>query len=221
MKKLAKRTLAYLIRRISFVYTYSLSLRLKRYRNTLYTMWIRNFLGKLGEKSSIHYPCSLQGGGSSRISIGSNTCIHSHCILGCWKKYIVHNVDGTQFEQQFEPEIIIGNNCSIGEYTHITAIKKITIGDGLLTGRFVYIGDNAHGGLSLEEADIRPSKRNLRSKGEIVIGNNVWIGDKATILSGVTIGNNTIIGANSVVTHDVPANCIVAGAPDKVINKLL
>lgn len=220
MKKLAKRTLAYLIRRISFVYTYSLSLRLKRYRNTLYTMWIRNFLGKLGEKSSIHYPCSLQGGGSSRISIGSNTCIHSHCILGCWKKYIVHNVDGTQFEQQFEPEIIIGNDCNIGEFCHITAINKITIGDGLLTGRFVYIGDNAHGGLSWEESDTPPAKRHLTSKGEIMIGRNVWIGDKVTILGGVTVGDNVIIGAGSIVTHDIPSNSMAAGMPAKIVKEL-
>lgn len=221
MKRFAKSVLTNLIKLVSFVYTYGLNLRLTRYRNTLYTMWIRSFLGKVGENFSIHYPCKLEGGGSSRISIGSNTCIHSHCILGCWKKYNSLNVDGTQFEQQFEPEIIIGNNCAIGEYTQITAINKITIGDGVLTGRYVYIGDNAHGGLSLEEANIRPAKRKLRSKGEIVIGNNVWIGDKVTILGGVTIGDNVIIGANSVVTHDVPANCVVAGAPDKVINKLL
>lgn len=220
MKKLAKRTLAYLIRRISFVYTYSLSLRLKRYRNTLYTMWIRNFLGKLGEKSSIHYPCSLQGGGSSRISIGSNTCIHSHCILGCWESYNTHNAKGKLFEQHFTPEIIIGSNCSIGEYTQITAINKITIGDGLLTGRYVYIGDNSHGGLSVEESVIQPVRRRLKSKGEIIIGNNVWIGDKVTILGGVTVGDNVIVGANSVVTHDLPSNSMASGVPAKVIKRV-
>lgn len=220
MKKLAKKTLTVLIRVVSFVFTYSLSLRLTQYRNTLYTMWIRNFLGKVGEKSSIHYPCRLEGGGSSCISIGSHTCIHSHCVLGCWKKYIPQNVDGSYFEQHFEPEIIIGNNCSIGEYTQITAINKITIGNGLLTGRYVYIGDNAHGGLSLEEAVIRPARRQLRSKGKIVIGNNVWIGDKVTILGGITIGDNVIIGANSVVTHDIPSNCMCAGMPVKVIEEI-
>lgn len=220
MKKLAKRTITFLIRWISFVYTYSLSLRLKRYRNTLYTMWIRNFLGKVGEKSSIHYPCKLEGGGSSHISIGSNSCIHSHCILGCWVSYKTHNAEGKLFEQNFAPEIIIGNNCAIGEYTQITAINKITIGDGLLTGRYVYIGDNAHGRLSFEEANIRPAKRELISKGEVRIGNNVWIGDKATILGGVTIGDNVIIGANSVVTHDIPSNCVAAGVPVKVLKML-
>lgn len=220
MKTIAKNILTVLIRLVSFVYTYSLSLRLTRYRNSLYTMWIRNFLGKLGEKSSIHYPCSLQGGGSSRISIGSNTCIHSHCILGCWESYNTHNAKGILFEQHFAPEIVIGSNCSIGEYTQITAINKITIGDGLLTGRYVYIGDNSHGGLSIEESVIPPVRRRLKSKGEIKIGNNVWIGDKVTILAGVAIGENVIIGANTVVTHDVSSNSIVVGMPAKIIKSL-
>lgn len=220
IRNVFKSVAAIFIRAFSKVYSYTFSLRLKRYRNILYTMWIRNFFGKVGEKSSIHYPCKLEGGGSSRISIGSNSCIHSHCILGCWESYKTHNAEGKLFEQHFAPEIIIGNDCSIGEYCHITAINRITIGDGLLTGRYVYIGDNAHGGLSWEEANIRPAKRRLRSKGEIRIGRKVWIGDKATILEGVTIGDNVIIGANSVVAHDIPSNCMAAGIPAKVLKKL-
>ena len=60
----------------------------------------------------------------------------------------------------------------------------------------------------------------MKSKGEIKIGNNVWIADKVTILGGVTIGDNVIIGAGSVVNNDVPSNCIVAGIPANIIKKL-
>ncbi len=195
----------------SRVYTYKFSQRLKEYRDVLYTMWISSFIGKVGKDVSICYPCLLQGGGSTCIIIGDNTCIQSHCILGCWKKY---------YTQTFNPEIVIGNYCNIGEYTQITACNKITIGDGLLTGRFVYIGDNSHGELSWQNAEIPPAKRKLTSKGEIRIGNNVWIGDKVTILGGVTIGDNVTIGANSVVTKDVPDNCIVGGVPAEIIKSL-
>jgi acetyltransferase-like isoleucine patch superfamily enzyme len=216
MKRIIKRALGLLLNvfiwMVSKACPYSLSQRLKGYRNKLYTVWLRHFVGQMGEQSFIHYPCSLQGGGQKRISIGHHTCIQSHGILGCWVKY--------GKEQSFTPEIIIGNHCSIGEYNHITAINKITIGDGLLTGRYVYIGDNAHGGLSWEEAEIPPAQRHLTSKGEIIIGNNVWIGDKVTILGGVTIGDNVIIGTNSVVTHDIPSNCMVVGVPAKVIKQL-
>ena len=192
------------------VYPYTLNQRLKSYRNKIYTLWIQYFLGHFGEGSSIAYPCSLQGGGQKNVSIGNHTGIQSHSILGCWEKYGA---------QDFTPSITIGDNCSIGEYNHITACNKISIGDGLLTGRYVYIGDNAHGGLSYEDAGVRPSARKLVSKGKVVIGNNVWIGDKATILS-VHIGDNVIVAANAVVTKDVPCNCVVAGVPAKIVKKL-
>ena len=203
MKHLIRITLSKLLWILSKVYSYTLNQRLKSYRNVFYTLWIQNFLG--------HYPCSLQGGGQKNISIVNHTGIQSHSILGCWEKY---------GDQDFTPSIMIGDNCSIGEYNHITACNKITIGNGLLTGRYVYIGDNAHGGLSMEEANIPPIRRRLISKGEILIGNNVWIGDKVTILGGCKIGDNTIIGANAVVVHDVPCNCIVAGNPARIIRKI-
>lgn len=183
-------------------------MRFRSYRNYCYTLWIKNHLGKIGEHSIIEKPCLIVGGANSSISIGKYTCIQSHSILGCWNKY-----NGIKFS----PNIEIGNHCSFGEYNHISAINKITIGNGLLTGRFVTISDNAHGSLSLEEALIPPSSRNLKSKGKIVIGNNVWIGDKATILANTHIGNNVIIGANSVVTSSIPDNCVAVGAPAKVI----
>ena len=209
--KIIKRLLLVLMCFVSKIYPYSLSQRLVGYRNIMYTLWMRNFLAGMGENSYIAYPCSLQGGGQKRISIGHHTVIQSHGILGCWMKY---------GDQSFTPSITIGDNCSIGGYNHITACNKITIGNGLLTGRYVYIGDNAHGGLSIEEANIPPVCRQLISKGEVVIGNNVWIGDKVTILGSVTIGDNVIIGANSVVTHDIPSNCMVAGIPAKVIRSI-
>ena len=196
----------------SRIYTYDRSNWIKGKLNTVYTLWIGNFLGSIGQNSRIHYPCNFWGGGQNRIIIGEGTTIQSHCILGCWVKYA--GVDYT-------PILNIGSNCNIGEHTHISAINRIEIGDGLLTGRYVYIGDNSHGGLSWGEASTLPIKRTLASKGPVIIGNNVWIGDKCTILSGVTIGENAIIAANSVVTHDVPSNCIAAGAPAKVVKTLI
>ena len=177
-----------------------------------YSLWIRNFIGKVGVHSKICYPCSLQGEGQKNILIGDYTVINSSTILGCWVKY----------EQQEFPKasITIGNHCSIGEYNHITACNKITIGNGLLTGRYVLISDNSHGGLSDEEALTPPIKRELKSKGEVVIGNNVWLGDKVAILAGVHIGNNVIVAANAVVTKDIPDNCVVAGVPGKVVKIL-
>ena len=207
-----KSLLAFLMRLWSHVYTYRLGQWLSDKRDMFYTLWIRNFLGEVGDKCSFKYPLRLQGGGSKRIKIGVRTYIQAYSILGCWKDY--------GKDEHYAPEIIIGNDCNIGEFCHITAINKITIGDGLLTGRFVYIGDNAHGCLSWEEADIPPAQRHLKSKGEIMIGRNVWIGDKVSIFGGVTIGDNVIIGAGSIVTHDIPSNSLAGGSPARVIRSL-
>jgi acetyltransferase-like isoleucine patch superfamily enzyme len=173
MRQIIKQLVAFLVRLLSKIYTYGISQRLKGYKNSLYTLWIRNFIGEVGTNVLINYPCLIQGGGEKRIFIGNETCLQGHNVLESWVKYK---------DRTYTPSIVIGCGCNIGEYTHITAINNITIGDGLMTGRFVYIGDNAHGRLSMEEANIPPAKRHLASKGDIKIGRNVWIGDKVTIV---------------------------------------
>ena len=115
-------------------------------------------------------------------------------------------------------KITIGNNCMIGTDCHITALTGIHIGDGLLTGKSVLISDNAHGNPSDKiRLALRPTMRPLYSKAGIVIGNNVWIGEKAAVLAGVTIGDGAIIGANAVVTHDVPPYSVAVGCPARII----
>lgn len=211
MKFVARKVIECLMWIVSKIYSYSLGERLHGYRDILYTMWIGHFIGQVGMHTIIAKPCSLQGGGHRNIIIGDKTSIQSHSILGCWERY---------GEQRFTPSITIGNHCNIGEYNHITACNSITIGDGFLSGRYVYIGDNSHGGLSVEEFRIRPIERKLQSKGEIIIGKNVWVGDKVTILAGVHIGDNVIIAANAVVTKDVQDNTIVAGTPADIIKHI-
>lgn len=143
------------------------------------------------------------------ISVGSNVKIQEHHYLTAWPSS----------ENKDKVLITIGDNCMIGAYNHITAINKITIGDGLLTGKWVTITDNSHGETDYASLCIPPTKRPMTSKGPVTIGNNVWIGDKATILAGVTIGDGAVIAANSVVTKDVPAYSVVAGVPAKLIKE--
>lgn len=150
--------------------------------------------------------------GAKYISIGKNTTIHKGAIITAWDKY---------GDQKFTPSIKIGNNCNIGEYSHITACKEIVIGNNVLTGRRIYISDNAHGNSSKEEIDIPPIERPLHVKGSVIIEDNVWIGERVCILSGVHIGKGAIIAANAVVTHNVPPACIVGGVPAKIIKKII
>lgn len=212
MRKCLTFLLSPLMWLLSKIFNYKLGYNIKRIRDFIYTLWLSNFMGGIGKDTTIAYPCILEGGGMKNIRIGNSCHIKSHCVFGCWTNYKGH--------QSFSPEIRIGNGCSIGEFNQITACGKISIGDGLLTGRFVYIGDNSHGSISANEISIPPADRPLNTKGEVAIGDNVWIGDKVTILPGVKIGDGAIVGANSVVAHDVPRGCVVAGIPAKVIKEI-
>lgn len=142
------------------------------------------------------------------LAIGAHSSIMSHCIIE------TSPADGKA------PILEIGDNVSIGEYSHITCANKITIGNGVLTGRFVLITDNAHGKCTYEDSDIAPQQRSIYSKGAVIIKENVWIGDKATILPGVTVGKGAVIAANAVVTQDVPDYTIVAGVPAKIVKQI-
>lgn len=147
--------------------------------------------------------------GEKYISINDGTSIGQGGILTAWDNYA---------NQSYCPEIVIGTHSYIGEYSHITSINKIVIGNNVLTGRYVYISDNSHGSTdSLEQLDIPPIQRPLVSKGPVVIEDNVWIGDRVCILSGVRIGRGAIIAANSVVTKDVPSYAVVGGVPANII----
>lgn len=117
-------------------------------------------------------------------------------------------------------EIILGDNVQIGFYSHITAVNRIIIGNNVLTGKNVLITDNAHGASNYDIVNIPPSKRDIYSKGEVVIEDNVWIGEKVSILPGVHIGYGCIIAANSVVTENIPPLSVAAGIPAKVIKNL-
>lgn len=148
--------------------------------------------------------------GGKNITINERTFVGKGVVLSAWESYK---------GKTYHPNIAIGKNVSLGEYNHVTAIDEITIGDGVLTGRWVTITDNSHGNL-FDDISERPSERPLFSKGPVKIGANVWIGDKATILPNVSIGEGAVIGANSVVTKDVSPYCVVAGNPAIIIRQL-
>lgn len=152
------------------------------------------------------------------ISIGEETKFGNWVFLTAWNSYYCTK-DNKELTQKLHPEIIIGKNCNFGAFNHITSANKITIGDGVLTGKWVTITDNSHGDTSFNTLQIRPALRMIVSKGPVVIGDNVWIGDKVTVLPGVTIGDGAVIAANAVVTKDVPAYSVVAGNPAKIIKQ--
>lgn len=161
---------------------------------------------ELGISKEISIGKNVRFKGIKYIHLEGGVCFNSDCIIEAWDKFN---------NESYAPTINIGTGCSFGEYSHITSCNQINIGRNVLTGRFVLISDNSHG--SFDNINVPPKERSLISKGSVSIGNNVWIGDKASILAGVSIGDNTIIATGAVVTKSVPANCIAAGCPAKIV----
>ncbi len=117
---------------------------------------------------------------------------------------------------RYSPKIIIGDRCGIGIRNSFACINSIEIGDDVLFAGNVHITDHSHG---YEDIDTPIVKQKLISKGGVKIGNQCWLGFSCEILSGVTIGQHSIVAARSVVTKDVPPYCIVAGNPARIIKK--
>lgn len=113
---------------------------------------------------------------------------------------------------RLEGPMTVGNDVFFNRGCHIVVKDALTIGDRTLFGEYVSIHDETH---IIEDGKVK-GRNDFESK-RIVIGSDVWIGAKATILPGVTIGDRCIIGANAVVTKDIPAGTIAVGVPAKVI----
>jgi acetyltransferase-like isoleucine patch superfamily enzyme len=149
--------------------------------------------------------------GHKYISLGQNVKMEKGVIL---EAYDHHN------GVKFTPSIFIDDNVSINYNCQIAAINCVKIGKNVLIASDVYISDHYHGDPSNIDLNIPPSSRILYSKGDITIEQNCWIGRGVAILPGVIIGENSIIGANSVVTKSIPKNSVAAGVPAKVIRNI-
>lgn len=118
----------------------------------------------------------------------------------------------TPFYTDFGINIKVGKNVFINHACTFMDRGTITIGDNVLIGPKVSLITTNH--------DLDPTKRNVLINKAIKIENNVWIGANAVVLPGITIGENSIVAAGSVVTKDVPKNTIVAGNPAKFIKNV-
>jgi lipopolysaccharide O-acetyltransferase len=118
--------------------------------------------------------------------------------------------------------LIFGKNIQLNDYVHITAMNKVVIGDNVLMASKIYISDCSHGFYDGEELNSSPDQHPIDRSykiSDVIIGDNVWLGEFVSVMPGVTIGKGAIIGANSVVTKDIPANTIAVGSPAKVIKR--
>jgi acetyltransferase-like isoleucine patch superfamily enzyme len=113
------------------------------------------------------------------------------------------------FYTDFGKNITVGENVFINSGCRFQDQAGITIGDGALIGHNVVLATLNHG--------FQPDDRSTTYPAPIRIGKNVWISANATIVPGITIGDNAIIAAGAVVSKDVPDNAVVGGVPAKII----
>lgn len=149
---------------------------------------------------------SLQVNNPRVVAVGSHVTIASHFILAD----LYPSVSGV-------PKIIIGDGCTILYRFQCNAAQSVRIGQNVLIAANVLITDSDH---VIEPGGIPVTKNCKFISKPVCVEDNCWIGQNAVVLKGVTIGHDSIVGANSVVTHDVPPCSVVAGNPARVIKRL-
>jgi len=162
----------------------------------------RPAFGTIGTRSRIIRPLKMRN--MENIFVGDRVTIASHT----WLFTSPALKDRT-------PKLVIGDGCEIGNFNHITCVNAVTLGEKVLTADRVHISDNGH---CYDDPSIPILDQPVISKGSVEIGKGTWIGENVNVLS-CKIGRNCVVGANSVVTKDVPDFCIVAGVPGKVIRR--
>lgn len=153
-----------------------------------------------------------------RITCEINGTYHSQDKLrALFTRLFGHPVEPTfrvfpPFYTDFGKNIHTGKNVFINAGCQFQDHGGVTLGDGCLIGHNVVFATLNH--------DFNPQKRSWMTPAPIVLGRNVWVGSHATILQGVTIGDNAIIAAGAVVTKDVEADSIVGGVPARFIRRI-
>jgi acetyltransferase-like isoleucine patch superfamily enzyme len=158
-------------------------------------------LGGIGKKTRLIKPLIT---GYSRIFIGNYVFIRQHAWLAC------EPLTGNQ-----NCSLTIGDGTYIGRFSHIYATSKIEIGKKVLMADKVYLSDNLH---SYENISLPVIDQPIQQTNPVSIGDGAWLGENVCVI-GASVGKNSVIGANSVVTKDIPDYCIAVGAPAIIIKR--
>jgi len=158
-------------------------------------------INSFGSNSLIIKPLNISG---KNISIGKNVLIQHKSWIEC-----------NPLTGEKNPELIINDGCTIGHFNEIYATKSILLDKNVLTADRVYISDNLHG---YENPNIPILKQPIKQNGTVRIGEGSWLGVGVAVI-GANIGKHCVIGANAVVTHDIPDYSVAVGIPAKVIKR--
>lgn len=187
-------------------------------RGTLYRFRLKDSNGRflLGRQTNILFP--------SYLSVGRNVVIGDYVFMNCLGRKGVrlgHNVRIREFGHvQVTSHLTnpgvgleVGDNTFIGPHSVLGAGGGIRIGSNVTLGAYVHVLAEDHAFADLH----RPINQQGVTRRGIVINDDCWIGNAVVILDGVEVGHGTVIGAASVVTKDLPENCVAMGNPARVV----
>ena len=114
-----------------------------------------------------------------------------------------------------DPVVSIGDRCLIGKGSGIVGHFEIVIGNDVWTGHHVYITDQNH-----DYRDVtKPISQQAMPERSVIIGDGSWLGHGAVVLPGSRIGKHVVVGANSVVSGELPDRCVAVGSPARVVKQ--
>lgn len=158
-----------------------------------------------GKNVTIGSHCDIDGFASEKIIFGD--CVK----IGCYSKLL-----STSHFSKYGIGLTMGNNSAIGDFTHFGAAGGIEIGDDVIMGSYISFHSENHNFSDITKP-IR--EQGVSSKG-IKLGNNIWVGAKATFLDGCVVGNNSVVAAGAVVNGVFPDNVVIGGIPAKIIKEI-
>jgi acetyltransferase-like isoleucine patch superfamily enzyme len=209
-RRILRRVIRRIVGKILFHYGQEIYSIARTHVDGLAAEEFRSLVGDLGSGCRVRHPFYLRN--PNYFKIGSNFRAEPGLRIEAWDEHA---------GRRFQPTVRIGDSVGLNWNVHIGAINRIEIHDNVLIGSHVLITDHSHGFLQPCDLSEPPRLRRLFSKGPVIIENDVWIGEGACILSGVRVGRGAVIGANAVVTSDVPPGGIVGGVPAKVIKSMV
>ena len=140
-----------------------------------------------------------------RIAVGDSVVIHEHAWLAVFP-----------VTDSVTPALEIGSRTRIGRFAHVACVGHIRIAEDVLAADMVFIGDTHHG---FDDAAQPIGQQPMALPKPVVIERGVFLGIRATVLEGVTVGENAYVAAAAVVTEDVPPRTIVAGNPARPVKR--
>jgi acetyltransferase-like isoleucine patch superfamily enzyme len=182
--------------------SYSFYSKVSRYiKRNLFRLIFSHTFKSFGKKASIIDPDIIEG--EQYMTLGDYASINSKAWILALK------------QNNIEPHLIIEDGVRIGRFSHIVALRSVVIKKNVLIADKVYISDNLHGYEDINQPIINQP---ILFKNSVEIGENSWIGENVSII-GASIGKHCVIGANSVVTRNIPDYSVAIGSPAKVIKR--